>query len=125
MIEAVATDTADQAFNVRILPWRSWSRDNILNVHVLDALVEEVTVDRVTIPKQEPRRFVIREGFNDLLGCPARGWMSRDVEMGDHATVMAEHNEAEQNAKRRGRYREEVNRDDVSNMIVEKSAPSL
>ena len=49
MVEALSTYTADQAFNVRILPWRARSRDDFLDAHVLDPLAEELAVDRVTI----------------------------------------------------------------------------
>ncbi len=38
MVDALPADTADQAFNVRILPWRSWRRDNFFGAHVLDPL---------------------------------------------------------------------------------------
>ncbi len=38
---------------------------------------------------------------------------------------MAEHNETEQNAKCRRRYREEVNRNDVPNVVVQEGLPCL
>ena len=34
MIEALAADTAVQPLNVRVLPWRSWCRDDFLDTHV-------------------------------------------------------------------------------------------
>ncbi len=90
MIEALSADTADQAFNVRILPWRSWRRDDFFDAQVLDALAEVHAVDSVSVSDQEARRFVLRKGLDDLLGRPARSWMSRDVEVHDHAAIMAE-----------------------------------
>ena len=51
MREALSADTAVQAFNVRILPWRSGSRYDFFDAHVLDPLSEELAVDRVTIAK--------------------------------------------------------------------------
>ncbi len=96
MIEALSTDTADQAFNVRILPWRSWCRDDFFDAQVLNALAEVHAVGAVTISDQEARRSVLRKGFDDLLGRPARSWVSRDVEVDDQAAVVSEHNETEQ-----------------------------
>ena len=89
MVETVASDTADQAFNMRILPRRAWRRNDFFNVHVLDALALGLAVDRVTISKQQPRHLVIRKGFDDLLGLPVCGWMRRYVEVDDHATMMS------------------------------------
>ncbi len=51
MIEALVADTAVQAFDVRILPCRSWCRYDFFDAQVLDALSEELAVDRVTISK--------------------------------------------------------------------------
>ena len=125
MIEALAADTAVQPLNVRILPWRSWRSDDFFDAQVLDALAETHAVDAVVVSDKEARRFVIRKGFDDLLGCPARSWMSRDVEVDNHAAVVSEHDEAVQDAKRRCRYREEVDRHEVSNMVVQESPPRL
>jgi hypothetical protein len=49
MFEALSTDTADQAFNVRILPWGSWRRDDFSDAHVADALAEVHAVDAVAV----------------------------------------------------------------------------
>ena len=125
MGETLSADTADQAFNVRILPWRSWRRDDFFDTHVPDALAEVRGVDSVSVSDQEARRFVVRKGFDDLLGCPERIWMGRDVEVDDNAAVVSEHDEAEQYAERRCQHREEVDGDDVSDMIVKESTPSL
>ena len=53
MIKALSADTADQAFNVRILPWRSWRRDDFFDAHVLDTLAEVHSVDAVAVSDQE------------------------------------------------------------------------
>ena len=101
MIEALSTDTADQAFNVRILPWRAVCGHRLLNAHVLDPLAEELAVDRITVADQESRRRLFGEYLDDLLSRPPSRRIRRDVEMNDRAAVMSEHHEAEQDAKRR------------------------
>ena len=125
MIEAFSTDAADQAFNARILPWRSWRRDNFFDARVLDALTEVRSVDAVAVSDQEARHFVIRKGIDDLLGRPARTWIRRDVEVDDHAAVVSEYDEAEQYTKRRCRNGEEVNRHDIANVVVKERTPRL
>ena len=62
-----------------------------LGRHVFDALAKVHAVDAVAVSDQEARRFVIRKGFDDLLGRPARSWMSSGVELDDHAAVMSEY----------------------------------
>ena len=81
IVEALSADSADQPLNERILPRRLWSRDDFSDAHVLDASAEVHAVDAVPVSDQEARRFVIRKGLDDLLGRPARSWMSRDVEV--------------------------------------------
>ncbi|MGB2985726.1 MAG: hypothetical protein WBE26_07560, partial [Phycisphaerae bacterium] len=66
-----------------------------------------------------------RKSLDDLLRRPPRSRMSQVVEVNDRSAVMTERDEAKQDAKRGSRDGEEVNRDDVSNMIVEKGTPSL
>ena len=47
--KALAADTSDQAFRVRILPWRARRCDDFLDAHVLHTLLKRVTVDAVAI----------------------------------------------------------------------------
>ena len=124
-IEALATDTAADPLDVRILPRGAWCSNNFLDAHVLDPLAEDVSVDRVTIAKQEARRFVVRKRLDNLLSRPLGCRMSGDVEMHDASPIMAEDDKSEEHSKHSSWYREEVNGDDVSSMIVEKGPPSL
>ncbi len=67
MVKALAADRTDQAFNVRILPRRSWCRDDFFDVHVLDAFAEVHTIDAVAISEQETGSLVIGKRLHDLL----------------------------------------------------------
>ena len=125
MIEALATDRSDKSLDVRRLPGRTVCDHDLLDTHVLDPLAQEIAVDRIPITDQESRRLVFGERLDDLFSCPLGRRVRSDVEVGDHAAMMAEDDEAEQYAERRCRYREEVNGDDVSNMIVEERTPRL
>ena len=106
MSEALVADIAVKAFRVRILPWRSWCYCDFFDSHVLDPLAEKVAVHRIPVPDQEPRRLGFGTRFDHLLRCPLSRWMRRDVEVDDHATMMAECDEAKQDAKRRRPHRE-------------------
>ncbi len=125
MIEAFSTDAADQAFNIRILPWRAVCGHHLLNAHVLDPLPEELAVDRIQVADQESRRRLFGECLDDLLSRPPSRRIRRDVEMDDRAAVMSEDHETEQDAKRRSRDREEVDCHDSANVVVQESPPRL
>jgi hypothetical protein len=55
VIETVATNRSDHAFDVRVLPRTRWRRDDVTDAHAGDSTSEEVAIDRVSIP-QEPER---------------------------------------------------------------------
>jgi len=124
-VDTLSPNRIDQTFNARRLPRRAIRDDDLLDAHVLNTLAELKAVESITIPDEKAWRFVVGKGVNDLLSGPPRSRMSRNVEVSDRSTVVTEHDEAKQYAKRGARDGEEVNRDDIWSMIVEKGMPSL
>ncbi len=124
VIKALASNRSDESLHIRILPWRSWRHDYYFDTHALDALAEVPAVDAVAVSDQEARGFVIRKGFNELLSRPLGRRICCYVEVDDHAAVMAKHQEAKQDAKRRGRHSEEIDCHNVTNVVVQESCPS-
>ena len=47
------------------------------------------------------------------------------VEVDDYSAVVSEYDEAEQDSKCRGRYREEVDRHNIANMVLQEGPPRL
>ncbi len=45
---------ADDSLCVRILPRRSSCRDNLVDAHVLDSILEVMAVDRIAVTNQKP-----------------------------------------------------------------------
>ena len=123
MIEALAADGSDKAFAVRILPGRPWRTHDFFDVHVVDAISKDRTVDGITITNQKSRHLIEWERFNDLLRGPLRRRMSGDVEVHDLSPVVAQDDESEQDAKRRRGDGKVVDRDDISNMVVQEGSP--
>jgi hypothetical protein len=89
------------------------SNDHLSSPHVGDAPSEALAVDGIPIAKQISRSGLVREGLEDLAGRPDCGGMIRDVEVEELATVMAEHDEGEEQAVGEGGDEEEVDGDDV------------
>ena len=73
MIQALASDRADEPLREGILPRAVRRGEDFTDAHALHALPEHVAVDRVTIAEEEGRGGVIREGVHDLLGGPVGG----------------------------------------------------
>ena len=93
MTKALASNGADHPLRVRILPWRSWRADDFFDTHVRNSGLEILTVNSVAIPDQKSGRFVIRKGFDNLLGCPFGRWMLGHVEMNDAPTIVAKNDQ--------------------------------
>ncbi len=99
--------------------------DHFLDAHMLDPFLEERAVDGVTITDQESRDMILGKRLDDLQSRPPGRWMRSGVEADDHAAVMAKYDETEQDAKRRGPYREEIDRHKVANVVTQKGSPRL
>ena len=72
MIQALATDCADQPLHEGILPGRARSDEDLANPHALDSPRELRAVDRVSITKQEPWSRIVRERLDKLPGSRRR-----------------------------------------------------
>jgi len=79
----------------------------------------------VTIEEQEPSRRPERKRLPQLLDDPGTGGMPRDVEMQDAATVVADHEEAIEQAERNCGNREEIHRGYSFSVVSEEGKPSL
>jgi len=96
VVEAFATDAADDPLHVGRLPWTPRRDDHLLDAHRLDPSAEVGTVDPISVSQQKPRRRVPRERLYDLLSCPPRGGVFGDVEVHDPAPVVSENDQDEE-----------------------------
>ncbi len=85
VVQALASDRADDSFNVRILPRGSGSNHDVLDAHGGNCGPERSAVNTVSVPDQMPRHRVPGKGLPQLLGDPRGRGMSRDPEMHDLA----------------------------------------
>ena len=99
VVETLAPNRADDSLDVRISPRRSGRSDDFLDAHVLDAIVEGLAVDAVAVAEDEPRSLFVRECLEDLLCSPLCRWVRGDVEVYGRAPIMAEYDEAVEDAE--------------------------
>jgi hypothetical protein len=125
VIEALASEAANQALNERILPGTTRRRQHYFDAHLLHGTPRIGSVNGITIPDDEARRGVPRPRFAELLSGPRRGGVRRDIHVDNAASIVRQHHEHKQHAKGGGGDREEVDRGELGEVIGEKGAPRL
>jgi len=72
VIEAFSMDGAHEAFGIWVLPGRTRGRENFLDADALDATLELLAVDSITVPDHTAGRRILGKRLNDLLASPPR-----------------------------------------------------
>jgi hypothetical protein len=86
VIEALASDRADDALDVGVLPRRSWRRSNLLDVHPFES-GRDVRKDRIAIVQGIPGYLVLWKSVSPLLCRPCRCRMLGDRHVDDLSAV--------------------------------------
>ena len=94
VIQAFSPNRTKHPFNEGILPRRSMCSLSLFDAHLLGASSEVNTIDSVTIPHRESRRFLLRERFDDLLASPMGCGVLCHIEVNDPAPVTSQHDHA-------------------------------
>ena len=125
MIQTLTADRTDQAFRVRILPRRARCDEHLFDAQVLYALLEYGAVDAVAVTQQESWRLIVWKRLDDLLGRPLGRRMCRHVEVDEVTTIVAQHDEREEDAERSRGHGEEVDSHDVLSVVGQERSPRL
>src|SRR5512133_606782 len=80
VIQAFASDGADQSFRVTVLPRRSWCRRSVANPQRANAARKCLAVDTVAIMNEVIRHRFPPAGLADLSGDPVGGWRWCDAD---------------------------------------------
>ncbi len=123
MIKALPSQRSDQPFNVGILPGAPRSDENLFDAQTRDPPAKCFSIYRVAIPNEISRSPRPREGFDNLLRCPLRGRVLRDVEINDLASVMEEDDQHEQHFEVDRRNRKEVDRYEIRDVVLQERPP--
>ena len=125
MVEALATDGTDETLHIGRLPGRTWGDAYLLDAEAAHPAPEAFAVDGISVAQQVPGGCVKRESLYYLLGAPLGARVGGHIEVDDLAPLVPEHEEHVEYAKRCGRDGEEVNRDEVLCVIMQKGSPGL
>ena len=77
-----------------------------------------MAVERITVADEVTLRIAFRKSFDNLLTGPFGGWMFGDPRVKNSSPPMLDHQEHEQYPQADRRHREEIDRDDLSDMIL-------
>src|SRR6476659_3059784 len=94
MIEAFASDRADQSFGIAVLPWRSRRCRSIANAHRSNAARKRLAIDAVPITNQVSRRWVPAAGLRDLASDPFGGRMGGDAKPHNSPAAVSENEQS-------------------------------
>src|SRR5437763_1683488 len=125
VIQAFATDGAHQSFRKGILPRRSRRSQDFPNAHRFRRLTELLTVHAVAVAQQVTRGVVPGESLQKLTGCPFCCGVSGHREMNRTSAVLIENHKDEQELELNRWDNEEICRNQVLGVILEKGSPRL
>lgn len=108
VISTFSAERADDAFSVRILPWRRRRGDHMSQSDRIDSPYEKSAEFDVSVPDQVPIRTVVSNSFKYLLSDPSFVGIRRGICMKYLSSVMAKDDCYEQYAKGRSRDRKEI-----------------
>ena len=89
MVEALASDGADQSFSVAVLPRRSRCCRSVANAHRANAARKCLAVDTVAITNEVIRHRLPPAGLADLPGDPVGGWRWCDADPKNSSVVVS------------------------------------
>ena len=88
VVQTLAADRADDAFNVGILPGRARCGADGRETEGLDRPTERRAEGRVAVVEEEPRVRGVGKGLAELLSGPCGRWVRRHIDMQDASPVV-------------------------------------
>jgi hypothetical protein len=89
VVQTIAADRADDAFDVRILPGRARGGADDRQIEGLDRPTERCVAGRVAVVEEKPRVRVMWKGLAELLSGPCGRRVLRHIDMQGASPVMA------------------------------------
>src|SRR6478609_11196229 len=96
MIEALASDRADQSFSIAVLPRRSRRCRSVANAHRANGPRKCLAVDAVAIANEVIRHRLPPAGLADLSRDPFAGWRCGDADANNSSAIVSANQEAVQ-----------------------------
>src|SRR2546428_4869785 len=118
MVKAFPSDRSNHAFDIGVLPGRTWRDDRLTDAQGLGLTRKSFSIDLISVPGQMPWGLLQPARLDQLPSGPPRGRMLRHIEMHQPAPAAAQHDEYAQDSKGRRGHREEIQRDKILGVIL-------
>src|SRR2546422_3486736 len=125
MVKAFPSNRSNHALGISVLPGRAWRNDRLPDLQRLGLTRKSFSIDLVSVTDQMAWGLLQPARLDQLPPRPLRGRMFRDIEMHQPPPIVAQHHEHEQDPKGRRGYSEEIQRDQILGVILQKRAPRL
>jgi len=123
VVQAFPPDAPDEAFGIRILPRAPRGREHLGHAQARHPPVKDLAIDRIAVAEEIPRCPAPREGLDQLLRRPLGGRMLGDIKVENAPTVAGQHDQNEEHPETDCRDDEEIQRDALSQVVLEKDSP--
>src|SRR5438128_8506688 len=124
VVQPFTSNRADHPLGIRVLPRRAGRNDGLLDVQHPGLMRKSLSIDLVSVPNQIPGPLPQRARLEQLARRPFGSRMLRDIKMHQPTPAVGQYNEHEQDSKGRGRYREEIQRDEIRGVVLQECAPA-
>src|SRR5215467_8927759 len=99
VVQTFSANTPDNPFRIAVLPRTPCRYRHLSDTQTVHSCSENMPKDPITISYQVSRTSVVRKRFHDLSSSPIGGWVFRNIEMQNAATIMRRDDEDIQDSK--------------------------
>jgi len=125
VVETLAPNGTNHPLHKCSLPRRTGRGQDLLHAHVSYLFSEVIAEDRVPVPQQVARNFVIGKCIPQLLARPLGGRMGGYIEVKNAATIMGQYQKHVEDLEANCGDREEIDGDELRDVVLQECAPSL
>ena len=125
IVQTLAAEGAEQAFDVPSLPNRSRDRKDFLDANIPGLLREVIAKRAIPIAQKVAPGGFPRKRFTELLSGSLRRRMSRDAKTPNSPLLVGEVQTDVSDLEAEGRRHEELHRDQALHMVLQKGPPGL
>src|SRR5215472_13477031 len=124
MVEPLASDRANQPFNMTVLPWRTWSDRPVANAHGLQATGDRGAIRGVAVSDEVARRLIPWKCFGDLPGDPLGGWICCHIGPDEPSPLQTQDDQPIEQFEPDRRHDEQIDAGDMGGVIAQESLPA-
>src|SRR5215468_7087548 len=124
MVETLASDRANQPFDMPVLPRCAWRDRPVANAHGLQPPGDRGAIRGVAVTDEVARCLIPWEGFGDLLGDPLGGWICCHIGPDEPSPLQTQDEQPVKQFEPDRRHDEQIDAGDVGGVIAQESLPA-